>query len=183
MMARNRGEVKRANDGANLGFEQKLWQAADKLRGHMDAAEYKHATVRLTEVSKRTVMRLLAGAGAVSAKFQHRVFRNLGCRRLQLDELWGFCYCKEKTVTAELQKRIQVPVMCGFGSLLARITKIVPCWTLRNRDAYSATALIDDLSSRLEKSRSGHRGRTQGLLGCYRGISPVESLLPTETVY
>ena len=29
------------NNGANLGFEQKMWQAADKLRGNMDAAEYK----------------------------------------------------------------------------------------------------------------------------------------------
>ena len=27
---------------ANLGFEQTLWQAADKLRGHMDASECKH---------------------------------------------------------------------------------------------------------------------------------------------
>ena len=25
--------------GENLGFEQTMWQAADKLRGHMDAAE------------------------------------------------------------------------------------------------------------------------------------------------
>src|SRR5947209_20476560 len=32
-------------NGANLGFEEKLWQAADKLRGHMDAAEYKHVVV------------------------------------------------------------------------------------------------------------------------------------------
>ncbi len=27
---------------ANLGFEAKLWLAADKLRNKMDAAEYKH---------------------------------------------------------------------------------------------------------------------------------------------
>ena len=33
---------RKSNNGAILGFEQKLWQAADKLRGHMDAAEYKH---------------------------------------------------------------------------------------------------------------------------------------------
>lgn len=33
--------------GANLGFEAKLWQAADKLRGHMDAAEYKHVVLGL----------------------------------------------------------------------------------------------------------------------------------------
>jgi type I restriction enzyme M protein len=30
------------SNGANLGFEAKLWQAADKLRNNMDAAEYKH---------------------------------------------------------------------------------------------------------------------------------------------
>ena len=35
------------NNGANLGFEQKLWQAADKLRSNMDAAEYKHVVLGL----------------------------------------------------------------------------------------------------------------------------------------
>ena len=32
---------------ANLGFEQKLWLAADKLRNNMDAAEYKHVVLGL----------------------------------------------------------------------------------------------------------------------------------------
>lgn len=36
-----------ANNGANLGFEQKLWQSADKLRNNMDAAEYKHVVLGL----------------------------------------------------------------------------------------------------------------------------------------
>ena len=35
------------NNGANLGFEQKLWQTADKLRSNMDAAEYKHVVLGL----------------------------------------------------------------------------------------------------------------------------------------
>ncbi len=35
------------DNGARLGFEEKLWQAADKLRGHMDAAEYKHVVLGL----------------------------------------------------------------------------------------------------------------------------------------
>jgi type I restriction enzyme M protein len=35
------------SNGANLGFEQKLWQAADKLRSNMDAAEYKHVVLGL----------------------------------------------------------------------------------------------------------------------------------------
>lgn len=35
------------SNGATLGFEQKLWAAADKLRGHMDAADYKHVVLGL----------------------------------------------------------------------------------------------------------------------------------------
>src|SRR6516164_10265817 len=38
---------KPADNGADLGFEEKLWLAADKLRGHMDAAEYKHVVLGL----------------------------------------------------------------------------------------------------------------------------------------
>lgn len=35
------------DNGAHLGFEDKLWLAADKLRGSMDAAEYKHVVLGL----------------------------------------------------------------------------------------------------------------------------------------
>ena len=36
-----------SNNGANLGFEETLWQAADKLRSNMDAAVYKHVVLGL----------------------------------------------------------------------------------------------------------------------------------------
>jgi type I restriction enzyme M protein len=38
---------KKNSNGGNLGFEEKLWQAADKMRGHMDPAEYKHVVLGL----------------------------------------------------------------------------------------------------------------------------------------
>jgi len=46
---RNKKGKKVASDrnGANLGFENQLWAAADKLRGHMDASEYKHVVLGL----------------------------------------------------------------------------------------------------------------------------------------
>lgn len=37
----------KSSNGANLGFEEKLWQAADEMRGHMDPAEYKHVVLGL----------------------------------------------------------------------------------------------------------------------------------------
>ena len=47
-MAKRRASKPAKNgNGANLGFEEKLWAAADKLRGHMDAAEYKHVVLGL----------------------------------------------------------------------------------------------------------------------------------------
>jgi len=45
-MARGKKGNKNHN-GANLGFEQTLWLAADKLRGNMDAADYKHVVLGL----------------------------------------------------------------------------------------------------------------------------------------
>ena len=50
-MPRGRGSrnrtAARSSNGANLGFEATLWQAADKLRNNMDAAEYKHVVLGL----------------------------------------------------------------------------------------------------------------------------------------
>lgn len=39
--------MSKTNNGANLGFENQMWAAADKLRGHMDASEYKHVVLGL----------------------------------------------------------------------------------------------------------------------------------------
>ena len=42
---RNKKSKGAAESSANLGFEQKLWLAADKPRNNMDAAEYKHVVL------------------------------------------------------------------------------------------------------------------------------------------
>ncbi len=46
-MARKAAKKSNGNGGANLGFEAKLWAAADALRNNMDAAEYKHVVLGL----------------------------------------------------------------------------------------------------------------------------------------
>jgi len=46
MPARKNSKAKNGN-GATLDFKAQLWAAADKLRGHMDAAEYKHVVLGL----------------------------------------------------------------------------------------------------------------------------------------
>ncbi|MEW6110441.1 MAG: class I SAM-dependent DNA methyltransferase [Nitrospirota bacterium] len=46
-MVKKKKADNRKSNGGNLGFEEKLWQAADKMRGHMDPAEYKHVVLGL----------------------------------------------------------------------------------------------------------------------------------------
>jgi type I restriction enzyme M protein len=36
-----------AQTNGDMGFEAKLWAAADKMRSNMDAAEYKHVVLGL----------------------------------------------------------------------------------------------------------------------------------------
>lgn len=45
--SKTNGNGTKSRNGAKLGFEEILWAAADKQRGHMDAAEYKHVVLGL----------------------------------------------------------------------------------------------------------------------------------------
>ena len=52
----------------------------------------------MTDVSKPTILKLLADLGPVCARYQDEHLRNLRCRRVQCDEIWQFCYAKQKNV-------------------------------------------------------------------------------------
>jgi hypothetical protein len=58
------------------------------------------AASRLVDVSINTVTKLLTEAGQVASDYQDRAFRDLPCRRLQIDEIWAFVHAKQKNVPA-----------------------------------------------------------------------------------
>ena len=106
------------------------------------------STVRITGAAKNTVSKLLQDAGRVCAQFQRSALRNLPCKRVQVDEIWSFCYAKEKSVPAEDRGKL------GYGDVwtwvaLCADTKLVPCWLVGERDAGWARVFLADLSSRL----------------------------------
>ena len=43
----NGGQARKNGNGANIGFEAELFQAADKLRGNLEPSEYKHVALGL----------------------------------------------------------------------------------------------------------------------------------------
>ena len=106
------------------------------------------ATVRMTGAAKNTVTKLLIDVGEACEEYQYNVLRNLPCKHIQVDEIWSFCYSKEKNVPENKRGEF------GYGDVwtwtaICADTKLVPCWLTGGRDAEYANMFIDDLASRM----------------------------------
>jgi IS1 family transposase len=106
------------------------------------------AVTRLTGVSKTTVSKLVVDMGQAAAWYQDRVFQNLECKRLQVDEIWGFIGAKQKNV-ARMKRPIPDAGDAWLWLATDADTKLVPCWHVGNRSGDAAMEFIDDLASRL----------------------------------
>jgi len=118
------------------------------------------ATVRMTGVSKNTIAKLLVELGAVCSEYLNKALVNLNSKRIQCDEIWSFCYAKEKNVPEE--KRGQF----GFGDVWTWVgmdadSKLIVSWAVGGRDAGTAYGFIQDLakrlSNRVQLTTDGHR--------------------------
>jgi IS1 family transposase len=107
------------------------------------------STVRITGVAKKTVMRLVFEVGTFCAQYQTRVFQNLTCERMQVDECWSFCYAKQKNVTPDIAAKNPGAGDAWLWAAIDANTKLVPCWLIGKRDPESARDFIEDLASRL----------------------------------
>lgn len=56
------------------------------------------AVSRMADCSINTVAKLLVDVGTACSQYQHENLRNLSCKTIQCDEIWSFCYSKEKNV-------------------------------------------------------------------------------------
>jgi len=83
-----------------------------------------------------------------AAWYQSRTFRNLSCKRLQIDEIWGFVGAKAKNADPVLKAAGKAGDAWLWMATDAQ-TKIVPCWYVGGRDGNAAMEFIDDLASRL----------------------------------
>jgi IS1 family transposase len=106
------------------------------------------AITRITGCSINTVTSLLVIAGKACSEFQDRALRNLICRRVQVDEIWAFSYCKEKAVATAKAAPDQAGDLWTFVALDSD-TKLVPAWMVGSRDTKTARAFVDELASRI----------------------------------
>ena len=106
------------------------------------------ATCRMTGAAKGTVLKLLSDIGLACTEYQDRLFKDLPCKRLQCDEIWSFCYSKERNIPKDKQGKF------GYGDIwtwtaICADTKLVPSWYIGRRDIASAKLFMNDLARRL----------------------------------
>lgn len=130
------------------------------------------ATCRMTGVAKNTVVKLLADLGKACAEYQDKVFRNLTCSHIQCDEIWAFCYAKEKNVPADKKGHFGYGDVWTFTALDAE-TKLVPAWRLGSRDLNNATVFMRDLAGRLKNrvqlTTDGHKMYLEAIENAFGG--------------
>ncbi len=106
------------------------------------------ATCRMTGAAKGTVLKLLVELGEVCSEYQHKHLRNLQCKRIECDEIWSFCYSKDKNVPDDKQGKF------GYGNVwtwvaLCSDSKLVPSWLVGSRDAIDAKIFMTDVAGRM----------------------------------
>ena len=119
-----------------------------------------NAISRMVDVSKNTILKLVADLGNACAIYQDKAFRNLNCKRIECDEIWSFCFAKQKNVRQKYEG------VFGYGDVYTWVaidadSKLVPSWLVGRRDGVSAMEFIKDLASRLanrvQLTTDGHR--------------------------
>jgi IS1 family transposase len=128
------------------------------------------AITRLTGASKNTVIKLVIDAGKAASWYQDRVFRNLTCKRVQVDEIWNFVYAKQKNVPTAKTAQVDAGDVWTWTAIDAD-TKLMPSWFVGGRDSDSAIIFMDDLASRLadriQLTSDGHKAYLEAVEGAF----------------
>jgi len=102
---------------------------------------------RMTGIHRDTVMRLGVRMGEGCKRIMDEKLRNLPCRVIELDEVWGFVGMKQKTALRSGANQ-QVGDVWTWIAIDAD-TKLVPTFTVGDRSQATADAFIEDLAGRL----------------------------------
>ncbi len=115
---------------------------------------------RMVDVSKDTVGKLNLELGEACIRYMDETLRELPCQRLQVDEIWGFCYSKQKNVPASKVGQFGYGDVWAFTAVDAD-TKLIPTFLVGTRDGGTATEFMQDLASRLvsrvQLTTDGHK--------------------------
>jgi len=106
------------------------------------------ATARVQDVELNTVAKLLSQSAQACLAAHDAQVRQVRARFVQCDEIWSFCYAKQKNVPATKAS----PSVAGdvwTWTALDRDTKLILAWMVGDRSLKTATAFMQDLAGRI----------------------------------
>jgi IS1 family transposase len=107
------------------------------------------AASRVADVSYNTVCALLADAGPACVEFHDKMVRNVQAKRVQCDEIWSFCYAKQRNVeTAKAAPDVAGDMWTWLG--LDADSKLIISYLVSNTRSDSAVLqIMQDMAERL----------------------------------
>lgn len=108
-----------------------------------------NSTVRMTGVAKTTILRLLRDVGTACLSFHDQTVRHVKPAKIQADEIWSFCYAKDRNLPREMRERSDVGSLWTWTALDAD-SKLMISWHLGQRLLNDARVFIGDLAKRIE---------------------------------
>jgi IS1 family transposase len=118
------------------------------------------AITRVTGVSLNTVTKLLIDAGKACDAYHDEHVRGVKATRIQCDEVWAFCYSKQKNVAAAKAAPEGAGDVWTWTALEAG-SKLLVSYMVGGRDSEYAMMLMDDLRGRLanrvQLTTDGHK--------------------------
>src|ERR1700733_11567833 len=125
---------------------------------------------RVCDVSINTVTKLLVDAGTVCAAYHDQYVTGVKSKRIQCDEIWSFCYAKEKNVAHAKAAPDGAGDVWTWTAIDAD-TKLMVSWAVGDRTADCARAFMDDvagrLASRVQLTTDGHRVYLDAVMGAF----------------
>jgi IS1 family transposase len=153
-----------------VGMNRLTTEKRAQILGLLVEGNSLRATSRLADVSINTVTKLLVDVGCAAAEYQDKALRNLPCKRVQVDEIWSFCYAKAKNVEAAKAAPEGAGDVWTWTAICAD-TKIVPSFMVGSRDADCANGFITDLAgrmaSRIQLTSDGHKPYIEAVEGAF----------------
>ncbi|WP_348524980.1 IS1 family transposase, partial [Pararhodobacter sp. SW119] len=128
------------------------------------------AVSRTVGVSINTVTKMLVEAGEACAAYHDETVRNVKANHVQCDEIWSFCYAKDKNVaTAKAAPD-------GAGDVwtwtaIERDSKMILSFEVGDRTSATAIEFMDDLRDRLatrvQLTTDGHKAYLEAVEGAF----------------
>ena len=141
------------------------------------------AASRIADVSINTVTKLMVEAGEACAAYHDEAVRKVEACKVQCDEIWAFCYAKEKNVPRAKSAPRGAGDVWTWTAIDAD-SKMILSYEIGDRSGATAIEFMDDLRSRLanrvQLTTDGHRAyleAVEGTFGGGRGLCAVGEAL------